>query len=697
MTHKAIDRCKETTSTLGTGTLTLTGPAAGCVTVASGLTANGDTSWFCAENGTEFEIFLGTRVDATHLARTTVISSSNAGTLVNFTAPPVVFSTVPAAKLSTVGPSCRASLTASQTVTSSTWTKVNLNVATFDTGAIFNPANGRITPNVAGYYRVDALVAANSATNTMTDLSVNIYKNGAKYSDGNYLPGTATTFRRGVASDLVYMNGTTDYLELWAYVSGTGTLQVVPADVETRMAVSFAALPGPSMIAPVVAPGPAFSAYMSGSALTFANSTYTLVPFNTEVFDTKNCFDSTTNRRFQPTAEGYYNVAWRVQLNCSGAFGTGTQSAVLHKNGAIFAVGDYQGNAAPTVTGMAGSALVYMNGTTDYLDVRVIAYANSGTLSITPGQEITFFSASLAQLPQVPLPVVPSTGPSFSAYRSGTPQAIASSTWTKVQLNAELFDTANCFDSSTNYRFQPNVEGYYQVSFLTYTVASGSVPAAEGAIRKNGAEIAGGVYATPSAGSMTSSGSKLVYMNGTTDYLELWAYSAGTSPAVQIGESVTYMTAALAVLPQVPAVVSYGGTARLTRTSAISAIATNAGIDTMIAWQAQSGMSGIWSAGTNPSRITIPSGVTKIRMEYTVTWGPSSSGSRVSLIYKNGVAIYDGGQITLGVATLPNIISGATGWVDCVAGDYFELGIRQNSGANLIPEYTGMLFNVEMK
>ena len=77
--------------------------------------------------------------------------------------------------------------------------------------------------------------------------------------------------------------------------------------------------------------------------------------------------------------------------------------------------------------------------------------------------------------------------------------------------------------------------------------------------------------------------------------------------------------------------------------------------------------------------------------------GPSSSGSRVSLIYKNGVAIYDGGQITQGVATLPNIISGATGWVDCVAGDYFELGIRQNSGANLIPEFTGMHLNVELK
>ena len=131
MTHKVIDRCKETTSTTGTGTLTLTGAVSGFVAVANatiGLTVDGDTSWFCAENGAEWEVFLGTRVDATHLARTTVISSSNAGAAVSFTAAPTVFSTVPAAKLSTVGPAFRAYLSADQTgVASATFVKVVLN------------------------------------------------------------------------------------------------------------------------------------------------------------------------------------------------------------------------------------------------------------------------------------------------------------------------------------------------------------------------------------------------------------------------------------------------------------------------------------------------------------------------------------------------------------------------------------------
>ena len=88
MAHKVIDRCKETTSSTGTGNLTLTGAVSGFVAMASALTSNGDTSWFCAENGTEWEVFLGTRVSATELARTTVLSSSNSGSAVSFTAAP---------------------------------------------------------------------------------------------------------------------------------------------------------------------------------------------------------------------------------------------------------------------------------------------------------------------------------------------------------------------------------------------------------------------------------------------------------------------------------------------------------------------------------------------------------------------------------------------------------------------------------
>ncbi len=223
--HKNIDRCKETTSTTGTGTLTLTGAVSGFVAVSDatiGLTTNGDTGWFCAENGAEWEVFLGTRVDATHLARTTVISSSNAGAAVSFTAPPVVFSTVPGAKLSAAfGPAVSAYRgTSNQSITSATYTKVQLNTKLFDVGSTFDATtNYRFTPNVEGYYQMLFSVNTIAASGATYMLSA-LYKNGVAACYGNYAP---TVGQEGISTGakLVYMNGTTDYLELFGLSNGT--------------------------------------------------------------------------------------------------------------------------------------------------------------------------------------------------------------------------------------------------------------------------------------------------------------------------------------------------------------------------------------------------------------------------------------------------------------------------------------------
>ncbi len=227
MAHKNIDRCKETTSTTGTGTLTLTGAVSGFAAVADatiGLTSNGDTGWFCAENGAEWEVFLGTRVDATHLARTTVLSSSNAGAAVSFTAAPTVFSTVPGAKVTSGGPAVRAyRATTDQTITASTWTKVALNAEAFDTADCFDSTtNYRWTPNVAGYYQLSFSVNFSAASGMVGSLSA-VYKNGVVDLYGCYATAGSSTEGVFTGAGLVYMNGTTDYLELWGLASGTTT------------------------------------------------------------------------------------------------------------------------------------------------------------------------------------------------------------------------------------------------------------------------------------------------------------------------------------------------------------------------------------------------------------------------------------------------------------------------------------------
>ena len=226
MAHKVIDRCKETTSTTGTGNLTLTGAVSGFVSMANaatGLTSNGDTGWFCAEAGAQWEVFLGTRISATELARTTVLSSST-GSTINFSTPPVVFSTVPGEKISTIGPAFKADrITTDQTVTSGAWVKVQLNGETFDIGGCFDSAtNYRWTPNVAGYYQMSMSVDLGAASAGTGALS-SIYKNGAAVLYGCYtqMPGGVEAISTG--GGLVYMNGTTDYVELWGLVAGTTT------------------------------------------------------------------------------------------------------------------------------------------------------------------------------------------------------------------------------------------------------------------------------------------------------------------------------------------------------------------------------------------------------------------------------------------------------------------------------------------
>jgi hypothetical protein len=93
------DRVKETSTTTGTGTLTLAGAVTGFETFSSAI-GNTNTTYYAIVNTTdgEFEVGLGT-VGAGTLARTTVISSSNSDSAVDFAAGTKnVFVTLPASK-----------------------------------------------------------------------------------------------------------------------------------------------------------------------------------------------------------------------------------------------------------------------------------------------------------------------------------------------------------------------------------------------------------------------------------------------------------------------------------------------------------------------------------------------------------------------------------------------------------------------
>lgn len=123
-------------------------------------------------------------------------------------------------------------------------------------------------------------------------------------------------------------------------------------------------------------------------------------------------------------------------------------------------------------------------------------------------------------------------GPAFFAYRDSSSQSLSTGSVTKVQLNAELFDTHNCFDSTTNYRFTPTVAGYYQFNG-TILIFGNNGSQSNIFLRKNGNDYVNTlqVVGAGTAGRITTS--TIAYMNGTTDYMEMFA--VGGSGTISIG------------------------------------------------------------------------------------------------------------------------------------------------------------------
>ena len=116
-------------------------------------------------------------------------------------------------------PAFRASASAAQSITASTNTKITLDVEIFDTNNNF--ANSRFTPTVAGYYLFAAEGQLNAVFNNST-VFVQIMKNGASIGT-NGGTGTTASYPSAHITSLAYMNGTTDYVELFMQTN-SGTL-----------------------------------------------------------------------------------------------------------------------------------------------------------------------------------------------------------------------------------------------------------------------------------------------------------------------------------------------------------------------------------------------------------------------------------------------------------------------------------------
>jgi hypothetical protein len=117
MAFVLADRVKETTTTTGTGPITLGGAAPQFQTFSSGIGANNTTFYALIDgNGTGWEVGLGT-VDSlgTTLMRTTIFSSSNSNLVISLSANThSIFCDLPASIAASVSSSYYKSFSASQ-------------------------------------------------------------------------------------------------------------------------------------------------------------------------------------------------------------------------------------------------------------------------------------------------------------------------------------------------------------------------------------------------------------------------------------------------------------------------------------------------------------------------------------------------------------------------------------------------------
>jgi hypothetical protein len=220
------DRVVDAATTTGTGTFTLGGfPPDGFRDFTAFPTGATVRYTIVHENNDEWEVGEGvwTTSGAT-LTRVKVFASSNSNALVNFTAGTKTVSAGPVAA-DCIRPAFKARRASTQSVTANTWTKMQLSTEVFDTADAFDATtNYRFTPQVAGYYHFFGQI---SSTVTATRRIAGIYKNGVQSAVGN----DASTVYRAIVSDIVYLNGSTDYVELWGFTSGTSFVPEGDADL----------------------------------------------------------------------------------------------------------------------------------------------------------------------------------------------------------------------------------------------------------------------------------------------------------------------------------------------------------------------------------------------------------------------------------------------------------------------------------
>ena len=201
----------------------------------------------------------------------------------------------------------------------------------------------------------------------------------------------------------------------------------------------------------------------------------------------------------------------------------------------IVVSGDTSGTVTLQAPAVAGSTTLTLPSTSGSV---VIGTTPSGTIVGTTDTQ-TLTNKTLGNT----VVQASNAAPAFSAYISST-QTLPINTITKVQLNTKSFDTTNNFDNVTNFRFTPTVAGYYIFTGQVYNATQVSLLPE---IYKNGAAVAFGTMSAPSAsnGNNGSNVCTILFMNGSTDFVEFYVASIAVASTLAAGPNANYFAGAM--------------------------------------------------------------------------------------------------------------------------------------------------------